>query len=252
MARFETAGTIINRAAAECGLNPASGFNPFTSTDPAFLQLVTLLTSAGQELLALHEWQKLTNTYEIIFGTTVANPVGTGKFDLPSDFGYFLDQTGWSESERLPLGGPMTPQDYSYLVNTNLANSTVFVTFRMNDGQIWVLPDPPPSGQTINFEYISRNWVQPVGTTAVSARTDSVANTGDTVLYEPVLIVKFLKMRFLEARGFDTTAAVAQFLTVFNAWTGKDSAAPVLRAARTRVFPYLGYRNIPETGYGGI
>lgn len=248
MARYQEAGEIINGAAAECGLTPVS--DPFTSSDAAFVELRALLTSAGQEMLALHEWNKLTRKETITFGTTPANPPGTGKFDLPDDFGYMIDQTGWSLSERLPLGGPMTPQDYSYLVNTNLANSTVFVSFRMNDGQFWVLPDPPPSGQEINFEYISRNWVQPDGTTSEDDRTDFVAAYGDVVYYEPILIKKFLKLRFLEAKGFDTTAAVGQFLTMFNSWTGRDVSAPVLRMSRSRVFPYLGYRNIPETGYG--
>lgn len=248
MARYDEAGDIINRAAAECGITPSP--DPYASTDASFVSFVTLLTSAGQEMLALHEWNKLNQTYFITFGTTPANPPGSGKFDLPDDFGYFIDQTGWSETERLPLGGPMTAQDYAYLVNTNLANSTVFVTFRMNEGQLWILPDPPPAAQEINFQYVSRNWVQPAGTTLPSERTDAPAAFADVVLYEPILIIKFLKLRFLEAKGFDTTAAVGQFITMFNSWTGKDVSAPILRMARSRLFPYLGLRNIPETGYG--
>lgn len=248
MARYDEAGDIINVAAAECGLTPVE--DPYLSQDPSFTQLCTLLTAAGQELLALHEWNRMNRTHEIIFGTTVSNPPDTGKFDFPDDFGYFIDQTGWSETERLPLGGPLTAQDYAYLVNTNLASSTVYVTFRQNEGQFWVLPDPPPDGQTINFQYISRNWVQPAGTTDADDRTDAPTEFADVVLYEPILIKKFLKLRFLEAKGFDTTAAVGQFLTMFNSWTGKDVAAPILTTCRTRVFPYLGLRNIPETGYG--
>jgi len=248
MARYDEAGDIINRAAAECGITPVT--DPFLSTDSSFKELVVFFTSAGQEMLALYEWNKLNRTHSIITGTTPSNPIGTGKYDLPDDFGYFIDQTGWDKTERLPLGGPMTNQDYAYLVNTNLANSTVFVTFRMNEGQFWVLPDPPLSGQEINFQYISRNWVQPAGTTSVDDRTDIVAAFADLVLYEPILMIKFLKLRFLEAKGFDTTAAVGQFITMFNSWTGKDVSAPILRMAHPRVFPYLGYRNIPETGFG--
>lgn len=248
MARYAEAGNVINRAAAETGITPVD--NPYLSADDTFKQLVQLLNSAGEEMLALHEWNKLNRTHTIVTGTTVANPVGTGKYDLPADFGYFIDQTGWDKTERLPLGGPMTSQDYAYLVNTNLANSTVFVTFRQNEGQFWVLPDPPLSGQELNFQYISRNWVQPAGTTSVDDRTDTASAFADVVLFEPILIIKFLKLRLLEAKGFDTTAAVGQFLTAFNSWTGKDVAAPILRMARSRVFPYLGWRNIPETGYG--
>jgi len=62
--------------------------------------------------------------------------------------------------------------------------------------------------------------------------------------------VKFLKLRFLEAKGFDTTAAAGQFLNMFNSFTDKDVSAQTLNMSRARVFPYLGWRNIPETNYG--
>jgi hypothetical protein len=241
MARFETAADIINSAAVEVGLTAVS--DPFASTDPAFVQLCKLLTNAGREMVGLHQWNKLVKTHEI----TTAVPPDTGVYELPDDFGYMIDQTGWVPTNRLPLGGPLTAQDWTYLVNTNLASSTIYVSFRMAAGQFWVLPQPPPDGVEINFEYISRNWVLESDDTTYK---DSVENADDTVLFEPILIIKFLKLRFLESKGFDTTAAVGQFQSVFMQWTGRDVSAPVLNAARMRVFPYLGWRNIPETNFG--
>lgn len=246
MARFDTAGTIVNAAAVECGLTPVT--DPFLSTDPAFIQLCALLTSAGQEMLGLHQWARLVKVHSI---TTVVPP-DDGNYDLPSDFGYFIDQTGWTPTNGgagLPLGGPLSEQDWAYLVNTNLASSTIFVSFKLSQGQFQVLPDPPPNGIIINFSYVSRWWVCLTGAPTVLAQ-DFVSLSSDIVLYEPILIKKFLKMRFLEAKGFDTTAAVGQFMTAFQSWTGKDTSAPILNMARMRVFPYLGIRNIPETGYG--
>lgn len=245
MSRFETAGVIINRTAAELGLTPAD--NPFTSTDPAFIQLCTLLTSAGLELLALHEWQKLTQTHSLTTGVAPDDDPN-GHYELPDDFGYMIDQTGWTPTSRLPLGGPLTPQDWTYLVNTNLSSTTIYVSFRQRDGQFWILPDPPPDNIEITFEYISRNWVEDGASPGTFK--DSVSAAADIVLYEPVLIVKFLKLRQREAKGFDTTAAVGQFITMFNAWTGLDVTAPILNAARSRYFPYLGARNVPDTGFG--
>lgn len=242
---FETAQEIVNAAASECGLIAVTDL--FASTDPAFIQFRNILTSAGQELLSLHEWQKLVKVHSIT--TTV--PPDTGDYDLPSDFAYIIDQTGWSPLEGgsgLPLGGPLSEQDWAYLVNTNLANSTVYVSFKLSQGQFQVLPQPPPSGIALNFRYISRWWVAVTGST--TGTKSSVTLNTDVVLFEPILIKKFLKLRFLEAKGFDTTAAVAQFLNMFNSWTGKDIAAPVLNLARMRIFPYLGYRNIPESRYG--
>lgn len=245
MPRYDTAGDIINAVAAETISTTTS--DPFTSTDPAFVQLVQLLTNSGRELLGLHQWNKFVKEHSI----TTAVPPDDGNYDLPDDFAYFIDQTGWTPTNAglgLPLGGPLSEQDWAYLVNTNLASSTIFVSFKMSEGQFQVLPQPPPDGIDINFKYISRWWVANASSTTPAK--DLVEAADEVVLYEPILIVKFLKLRFLEAKGFDTNAASQQFHSVFMQWTGKDVSAPVLNAARMRIFPYLGWRNIPETNYG--
>ena len=41
---------------------------------------------------------------------------------------------------------------------------------------------------------------------------------------------KFLKAKFLEAKGFPADGARLEFENVFNAIAGKDQAAPVLNA----------------------
>jgi hypothetical protein len=244
MARFDTAQQIINAAANECGLAAASGFDPTTSADPAFVQLTALCTSAGRELYGMHEWQMLNKTF-----TQVTHSVDSGLYNLPADFGYIIDGTGWDPTQLLPLGGPLTPQNWEYLVNTGLSKNTVYVSFKLNQGQFQVLPVPPPEGHTLKFEYVSRYWVAVTGAPTTPAQ-DQVLVATDVILFEPILMVKFLKLRFLEAKGFDTTAATNQFISMFNSFTGKDESAQTLNMSRMRVFPYLGWRNIPETNYG--
>lgn len=246
MALFQTAQQIVNNAAAETGLTAVA--DVWGSSDPAFIQLRTLLGTAGMELLLLHQWQRMIKLKTI---TTVVPP-DTGNYDLPDDFLYMIDQTGWSPTNAgtgLPLGGPLSEQDWTYLVNTNLAASTIYVSFKISQGLFQVLPSPPATGIVINFEYVSRWWVAATALPTVLAKDSPTVNT-DIIMFEPILITKFLKLRYLEAKGFDTTAAVGQFLTMFQAYTGKDVSAPVLNMARSRFFPYLGYRNIPETNYG--
>lgn len=242
MPRFDTAKNIINAAAAESGLTPV--LDPFASTDPAFTQLVQLLTSTGRELYGMHEWNMLNKKFSKTMLST-----DTGLYDLPADFGYIIEQTGWNPTNKLPLGGPLTPQNWEYLINTGLANNTIYVSFKINQGQFQVLPQPPPNNSIVSFEYVSRWWVAVTAAPTVPAQ-DSVLLATDVVLFEPILIVKFLKLRFLEAKGFDTTAAAGQFLNMFNSYTDKDVSAQTLNMSRSRVFPYLGWRNIPETNYG--
>lgn len=251
MPRFETTAQIINDAATEVGLITVA--DPYGSTDPAFVQLRGLLKTSGQELLGANEWQRLRRDYTI--NTTTTPPVDPGTpniYDLPDDFDYMIEQTGWTPTnagQGMPLGGPLSPQDWTYLIGGGLGPSTVYVSFRLTDGQIWILPNPPPADVDITFEYQSRYWVAEALAPTVLA-TDSPSSADQVVMYEPILIKKFLKLRYLEAKGFDTTAAAAQFVNMFNQWTGRDKNGPVLNMARNRIFPYLGYRNIPETNYG--
>lgn len=245
MARFDTAAEIVNSAAVECGLTASA--DVFASSDAAFVQMRTMLTNVGRELLALHQWNRFVKVHSI----TTNVPPDTGDYDLPDDFAYMIDQTGWTPTNGgngLPLGGPLSEQDWTYLVNTNLAASQIYVSFKIAEGLIQLLPQPPADGTIVTFEYISRWWVADPATT--DPAKDRCTASDDVVLFEPILIKKFLKLRFLEAKGFDTTAAAGQFLTMFQAWTGKDVSAPVLNMARSRFFPYLGYRNIPETNFG--
>lgn len=244
MARFDTAQQVINAVANEVGLAAPPSFDPTTSVDPAFIQLTALCTTAGRELYGMHEWQALNKKYSI----TVQSG-DSGVYPLPADYGYTIDGTAWNPTNKLPLGGPLTPQDWEYLISTGLAANTIYISYRMNQMEFQILPQPPPVGQVITLEYVSRYWAAVTGAPTVPAQ-DYVALATDVILFEPILMVKMLKLRFLEAKGFDTTAAANQFITIFNGITGKDESAQTLNMARMRTFPYLGWRNVPETNYG--
>ncbi|GAF97017.1 unnamed protein product, partial [marine sediment metagenome] len=215
-------------------------------TDETFIQLQELLDAAGQELVELHPWQILTQTHQIL--TTEAD---SGVYPLPDDYSYMIDQTGWEHKNRVALGGPLSPQDWTYLAGRDLVSQSIYASFREVDGQFAIYPqDPVPDGLDINFEYISRNWVQQ--NTDPVTYSDVVASGGDLVLYEPIMIVKFLKCKFLEAKGFDSSSARLEFENMFNSRSGKDTGAAILSASRSgRRFPYLdAFNNTPDTGYG--
>ena len=241
MPRQLTANDIINRAAVEVGLY--SEQDPVASTDESFFQLVQLLNAAGQELVEYYPWQVLTQTF--IQETSAGD---SGEYDLPPDYAYMMDQTGWERTNSQPLGGPMSAQDWTYIKGSDLASQTIHASFRLDQNLFKIFPQPPPEGLIISFEYISRNWV----TEQSGGFKDAVTLGTDIVVYEPILIIKFLKAKFLEAKGFDATVARMDFENMFNSRTGKDNGAPILNAARaSRGYPYLHpYRNTGDTGYG--
>lgn len=244
MARYETAAQCISQAALECGLIAPT--NPYAASgvDAAIVQMTGILNSCGRELVKMREWQRLNVSYSftVVLGDT-------GFYNLPVDYNRHIDQTDWNPTNRLPLGGPLTPQDYTYLLATNLASSTIYLSFLENGGQFVVLPQPPPVGQKLSFMYNSIYWVATAGAPTVLAK-DAPTAADDVLLFDPLLIQKLLKLRFLEAKKFDTSAASEQFNNIYMACSGQDKSAPVLSAARSRGFPYLDDRNVPETNYG--
>ncbi len=242
--RYITASDIVNRAAIESGLLPSS--DVFADSDPSFVQLRNLITTCGQDLVEAYPWEVLRREHQII---TVVPP-DTGVYDLPSDFGYMIPQTGWERAENVPLGGPLSPQQWSYLEGRDLVSFTIYASFRIMEDKFQIFPQPPPSGLDINFEYISRNWVEPGDDPGTFS--DVVAGNADTIFFKPIMMVQYLRFKFLEAKGFDSSGALGAFQKAYNQATEGNKSAPILNVgARAAGIHYLDFRNIPNTNYGG-
>lgn len=241
---FDTANDILNGAGAEVGVAPDT--NPYASSNQIFQQMRYLLDAAGRELVRYYQWEILAKEHQI---TTAASD--SGDYPLPDDFGYMINQTGWERKENVPLWGPLSPQDWQYLLGRDLVSHTIYASFRISEGLFRIFPQPPPDGLDIHFEYISRNWVQS-GTDPLDFQSKTLTGS-DIILYNPILIQKLLKAKFLEAKGFDSTAARNDFALEFDAITGQEKGAEILNAGRFRgSVPYLdAWRNLPDTGYGG-
>ena len=247
--RFISNNDILNQVAVEVGLNPVQ--DTFSSADPAFQQLKFLLTTSVQELLYLYPWQILTREFSLF---TASDPGETGKFPLPADFAYMIDQTGWEQTQNVPLLGPLSSQEYTYLVGRDLASSTIYASFRFNENELWIFPtNPAPQDLHITFEYISRNLILKSGVDPIEY-TDHAEDAADIPQFPPHLIQRMLKMKYLEAKGFDSQKAEDNFWNSFYSWAGKDNSAPILNVGRNwRNFPYLNaVKNTPDTGYGRL
>ena len=237
------ANAIINRVAAEIGLLPLA--DPVASVDPAFQQMRYLLNSAGEELIQAYPWELLQRSESF---TTQATD--SGDYPLPADFSQMINQTGWDRSNNVPLQGPLSAQEWTYLLGRDLVTSTIYASFRLTEGKFKLFPQPPPTGLDIHYEYLSKNWVR--SGTDPSAYSDEVTMGSDIVLYDKTLISRYLKVKMLEAKGFDSTKAQADFNQTFSFLTGSDKGAPILNAGfNASGVPYLDmYRNTPDSGYG--
>lgn len=243
MAQFKSAKDIVNLAAAELGHTPSVDI--FNDGNEIFTQLRYLLQSAGDILVTMNDWQELQE--EHTFTTT---SLDSGIYDLPTDFDHMIDQTGWDRTNMNPLPGSLNAQTWQYLIGSNLVQSSVYVTFRVKNHKIALLPNNPvPDALTIAFEYIRNTWVL---NSDGATYQNTIVTQDDTILFHPTMISRLLKCMLLEAKGFNSTKARDDFATVFCSVTGRDSPSDILNAAGARgdAFYLDVYKNTPDTNYG--
>jgi len=235
-----TAIQILTQVAAELGLpRPAS----VVGTDVQSQQLLGALNAGGNELLTYYPWAFLSKDWSFATIQDQAN------YDLPEDWSYFVDQTQWDSTNRWPLLGPKSPQEWAWLRGGMVA-SAPRLRYRVRDGQfqLWPIPvagsDGSFSPYTLTMEYVKDNWVDKGG----GSEGSMIDLDGDIAAYNPWLLIKYTKYKFYISKGFADAAKEAQsnFLRMFDSLTGKDVGAGILSMSPVRTPQFLGINNIPD------
>lgn len=234
--------TILNRVAAEVGLEPVE--DPYARNEQHFRQMQYLLQTCGEELALAHPWEFLNSEHQF---TTDDTTYPTGEYPLPTDFHYMIPQTGWNRSDNTPLGGPLDAQEWTCLLGSGTINS-IYVSFRLADRMFKIYPAPPPDGLDINFEYQKSTWCY--APTEPTVGKDTITEGTDIVLFDRTLITRMLKLKWLESKGFDTTKAQDDFNQAFGFLTGKDKSGKILSIGGPHGKKLLTMANVSDTGYG--
>lgn len=250
------------------GLTALTGLGPNTQTqgivDNSCVWNFQSATDGSVVVKGLYQYTALNNGVSGTTGPTgtVLNGIETdgtvtwqntglaNSYPLPAGFSNMLDQTGWNRTTRLPLGNPVSAQQWQYLKGRQ--QGVVFnVLFRPDDDTIKLYPDTDTAGlQTIAFEYISRYWVSTVGSQEV-ANADLTSAQTDVVFFDPLLATRRLKLDWLQAKGFPSQAAKDDYETVLEQVMNADGTAPLKNLRGSFQFdPMLGTANIPNTGFG--
>lgn len=234
--QYWTALELLQQVAQELGLP-----RPDTlvgTTDVQVNQLTALLNASGNELLTYYTWEQFIK--EWTFSTIDTQE----SYDLPEDWLYFTDQTQWDRTNHWPLLGPKSPQEWSWLKGGLLAAAPK-MRYRVYQDKFWLWPVPGSSSFDMAMEYVVKNWCTNAGSPD-PVPADMVLADGDTVMYHPWLFMKFLKLKFYELKGFDTSAVSNDFLRIFQSMTGKSKGAPKLSLAP--LFPpiFIGPWSIPD------
>jgi len=251
MTNFATFQTLLQQVCAM--LNLAVPTDPVGSTDPNLIMMRTAANLSSLEMLNAYEWSQLTKMDSITVETAIPPSPGEATevgFDLPGDFYRFIDQTQWNGAMRFPAVGPVAPQGWmTYMVFPISANFTL--TWQIRQNQIYFLNPPPAPGQQFRFMYLSQALVQDADDPTLYKNVASKA--GDTFMLDGILMVLMTRVKWLEARGFDSSAAVRDFLLAFDSRIGAQKGANILNMAGGRHdYPYIGIGNLPEASLYGM
>jgi hypothetical protein len=166
------------------------------------------------------------------------------KYPFPSDYDRPIDRTQWDKSKHWEMLGPETAQQWQWLKSGFIATGPR-IRFRPMGGKLQIWP-PVSSAEYLGFEYISKNWALDSNSTGKPAFT---ADT-DTCIFPDRLMVVGLKLKFFEAKQFDTTAHYREWISQKDIAKANDSGSPTLSFAPGVADALIGWNNIPDSGYG--
>lgn len=228
---------VIRQVAAETG-QPVPSTIVGGGDDVLTNQMLAALNAGGNELVLYYPWEQFRREWEF------QSVIDVGAYDLPPGWKYFMNQTQWDRTNHWPMLGPKSAAEWAWLKGGLIA-SFPRVRFRVYNNKFQVWPTPTEdSAFRFAMEYMTGNWVQTTGDPEPDAAV--VKADGDRCWFDPWLLVKYTKLKWLQLKNFDTTAAQADFLRIYEALKGKDEGGAVLSLVPLKTPFFIGPWSIPD------
>ena len=181
------------------------------------------------------------STSNVTSGTVYFQKV---KYDFPSDYDSIVPRTQWDKSKHWEMLGPESAQQWEWLLSGFISTGPR-IRWRLfgNYFQIW---PGYSNAEFLGYEYRSKGWATASnGTVKNSFTADS-----DTCIYPDRLMVLSTKLKYFQAKGFDTTALYRDYITEFETSVAQNTSAANLSFSPRPGSVLIGWDNIPDSGYG--
>ena len=232
--------TICQDAAKIIGITSPSTVT--ASTDTSVIQLEAVANQEGRGLVQTYRWEALIN--EASHTTIAAESQGT-MVSIAADFGRFSNNTMWNRTTNRKYYGPITGAQWQRIKAIVSGNITNY--FRIRGGLLLMNPTPTV-GQSVNFEYVSKNWVDESGATTADA--DKFTGDAQTSVIDEELITLGVVWRFLKLKGLPFDQQYIEYQTRLAEYSSHDGAKSILRMAGTS--SVILALNEPEGNYAGV
>ena len=181
------------------------------------------------------------STSNVTSGTVYFQKV---KYDFPSDYDSIVPRTQWDKSKHWEMLGPESAQQWEWLLSGFISTGPR-IRWRLFGSYFQIWPGYS-NAELLGYEYRSQGWATASnGTVKNSFTVDS-----DTCIYPDRLMVLSTKLKYFQAKGFDTTALYRDYIIEFETSVAQDTSAANLSFSPRPGAVLIGWDNIPDSGYG--
>lgn len=229
--------TIVQNACLRVGLSSPNA--AISNTDDNVKRMVSLATEEGEDLANLYRWQRLCN--ESTFVSTAAESQGAITTLAGTDFNYIANDTVWNRTKNRQMF-PCTDAEWQAMKANNVTGP--YEKFRIRGNTFRVIPTMT-AGETVAFEWYSKNFCESSGGTGQSAWA---ADTDTGVLDEGIMTLGII-WRWKAVMGLDYSEDFSKYeVRVVNA-TARDGAKKRLVLSHSKNFRLIGNYNIQEGSF---
>ena len=165
---------------------------------------------------------------------------------FPADFDRPIDRTQWDKSRHLEMLGPATAQQWEWL-KSGWISTGPRIRYRPLGGYFAIWP-PLGATENLSYEYQSKNCVLATAGTAPTKQAFTVDT--DTCIFPDALMRLMIKLKYFEAKNFDTTALYRDFTTQKDIAMAADAGNATLNMIPRAQSVLIGWDNIPDSQYG--
>ena len=238
--KYKTVLAIAQDASLQLDLTRPTGV--YDSLDGNVQLMGSVINTAGILVNGAFPWQQLKEVMDCT-GDGV-----TTQFELPEDFDRFTDNTGWSSAIRRPV---VVVNDQQWAEISTWLSQSFYVNPACRIYQDCVeFLSPPADGDVVSFQYQRATWVID-GEDPTEFKVECTKNS-DIPMFDFTLLQIAIKIKWREAKGFDTTSVQNDFNDRLTQLTGSNTMAPILTLSGPVPggFRYLDGYNAPDTNYG--
>ena len=176
---------------------------------------------------------------------TVTLQLSQVQYNLPSDWDREIPQTEWDRTNRWPLMGPQSAQDWQSF-KSGIVYAGPRERFRII-GNTYAINPPPPNGLVFGFEYISKAWIySPTGVAQTAFASDF-----DTFMFPDSLLITGLKTQWKQAKGLDASFDLSEFRSLLENNKAQDHSFPKLSLSPIGSSVLLTTMNLPDGNWVG-